>query len=171
PHILLFAFSKVLKEFPNARLICAGDGPLLDSSKDLVQAMGIEASVDFVGRISHDTFKEYLRNSIAYVQHSVEAIDGDMEGTPVSILEASASGLAVISTIHAGIPDVIVHEKTGLLSEERDADTMTKHMVHVLRHPEEAKAMGVAGKDHIRQNFSQPAHLNGLTTILTEARQ
>ncbi|MAZ72130.1 MAG: hypothetical protein CMC70_03190 [Flavobacteriaceae bacterium] len=169
PHVLLLAFSKVLKEFPDAKLVCAGDGPLLDSSKDLAHAMGVEGSVDFVGRINHTIYQEYLRNSIAYVQHSIEAIDGDMEGTPVSILEASGAGLAVISTTHAGIPDVIVHKKTGLLCKERDAAAMAQHMLHTLRNPEEAKAMGVTGKEHITKNFSQQAHLNGLTTILKEA--
>ncbi|MAM27954.1 MAG: glycosyl transferase family 1 [Flavobacteriaceae bacterium] len=169
PHLLLLAFSKVLVEFPDAQLVCAGDGPLLDSSKDLAHALGMNDSVDFVGRINHATFKEQLRNSIAYVQHSVEAIDGDMEGTPVSILEASGAGLAVISTTHAGIPDVIVHEKTGLLCNERDADAMAQHMLQVLRHPDEAKAMGVAGKNHIAKNFSQKTHLEGLTTIIKEA--
>tara|TARA_R110002124_G_scaffold287089_1_gene470310 strand:+ start:86617 stop:87699 length:1083 start_codon:yes stop_codon:yes gene_type:complete len=169
PHITLLAFSKVLSEFPNARLIYAGDGPLLDSCKDLSEALNINNNVSFPGRITPNEYRDLLTQSLAYVQHSVEAKDGDMEGTPVSILEASGAGLAIVSTVHAGIPDVIVHRETGLLGEERDADTMAKNMQWILQNKEETKIMGANGKTRIRDNYSMKHHIDRLATIVKNA--
>ena len=171
PHLLLLAFKKVYEKHQESCLIMAGDGLLLDSCKTLAKALNIESAVAFVGRISPQQFKIYLSESLAYVQHSIEAIDGDMEGTPVSILEASAAGLPIISTTHAGIPDVIVHNTTGLLSTEFDTETMTKSMLWVLENKEEAIKMGLSGKKHIKENFSFQKHLDGLVNTIISTKK
>src|SRR5690606_12382105 len=119
PHLTILAFHEVLKKHPEATLVLAGDGVLLDSCKDLVEALRIKESVFLVGQITPNKFQEYIKESVAFVQHSIKAQDGDMEGTPVSILEASGAGLPIISTFHAGIPDVILNNETGLLSTEK----------------------------------------------------
>ena len=67
---------------------------------------------------------QHLKSSTAFAQHSITAENGDMEGTPVGIVEASYAGLPVISTFHAGIPDVINNRETGLLVEEHDVEEM-----------------------------------------------
>ncbi|MBO3099916.1 glycosyltransferase [Gelidibacter pelagius] len=170
PHLTILAFNDVLKIHNDVVLIYAGDGVLLDSCKDLVEALGISKKVKFPGRITPNEYQDYLAESLAYVQHSIEAQDGDMEGTPVSILEASAAGLPVISTIHAGIPDVILHEETGLLSQERDIIAMTKHLLWVLENPQESQIMGMRGKERIENNYTMSHHLNNLSKIIKIAK-
>lgn len=169
PHLTILAFAEVLKIHNDATLLYAGDGVLLDSCIDLVTALGISENVFFPGRITPEDYKNYLKTSLAYVQHSIEAQDGDMEGTPVSILEASAAGLPIISTWHAGIPDVIMHKETGLLSSERDIEAMVKHLLWVLNNKEEAIVMGTMGKKHIKENYSLNHHILGLTKIIENA--
>ena len=71
--------------------------------------------------------------------------NGDSEGTPVAILEAAAAGLPVISTLHAGIPDVIEDGKNGFIVEEHDVDGMARCMIEILESPDEARRMGKAG--------------------------
>tara|TARA_R110002072_G_scaffold117281_14_gene248280 strand:+ start:11446 stop:12528 length:1083 start_codon:yes stop_codon:yes gene_type:complete len=166
PHLLLLAFKKSLEKHPDIKLIMAGDGPLLDSCISLTKALQIEDEVYFPGHISPERYMSFLANSLAYIQHSIEAEDGDMEGTPVSILEASAAGLPVISTIHAGIPDVIIHQKTGLLSQELDIDAMSQNMNWLIENKNLAIEMGQMGKKHINANFSFQKHINGLEEIL-----
>ena len=92
-----------------------------------------------------------------------------MEGTPVGILEASAAGLPVISTFHAGIPDVIIHEKTGLLCDEHDYAQMAENMLWVLEHPEQATAMGETGRKNIKENFSMEKHIGKLNELIEKA--
>jgi glycosyltransferase involved in cell wall biosynthesis len=95
--------------------------------------------------------------------------DNDTEGTPVSILEASASGLPVVSTRHAGIPDVIIHERSGYIVEERDVEKMADYMIRLLKNPSLAKDMGSWGKENIRANFSMTRHISLLSEILLKA--
>ena len=169
PHLTLLAFQKVLLEMPDTNLVMAGDGPLLNTCKDLVNALNMQKSVSFVGKISPEQHKELLKESYMFVQHSKVAASGDSEGTPVAILEASAAGLPVISTIHAGIPDVIIDGITGLLSEEHDIDTMANNMVRLLDNPDLAKQMGTAGKEYVKKHFSLERHIETLQKVLNEA--
>lgn len=91
---------------------------------------------------------------MALIQHSVTAVDGDMEGTPVIILEAAGAGLPIISTKHAGIQDVVIHGSTGFLVDEVAVKEMADFMIKILQEPDLARKMGDAGKQFIANNFT-----------------
>jgi glycosyltransferase involved in cell wall biosynthesis len=130
PHLTILAFAEVLKEFGKAHLIMAGDAGLGNSNelliacKQLVKALRIDAQVTFTGAVSQKEISLLMKKSTVFVQHSVTSDTGDSEGTPNSVIEASASGLCVVSTKHAGIPDVVVQGETGFLCDEFDFRTM-----------------------------------------------
>jgi colanic acid/amylovoran biosynthesis glycosyltransferase len=166
PYYTILAFYKVLQKYPEARLVIGGDGPLKNTCMNLIRYLNIEDHVLLHGIIRPETFREYLKDSIAFVQHSITAEDGDMEGTPVGILEASSAGLPVISTFHAGIPDVIIHKKTGLLCKEHDVDGMAELMIQILDDRGLAISMGENGKKNIRNNFSMEKHLGILSELI-----
>jgi len=166
PHLLIQTFSKVLEKHPSANLTMIGDGPLLNICKDLVQALKLQDSVNLVGFKKHKEIVSYMRKSFIYVQHSVVAHDGDSEGTPVSILEAGASGLPVVATHHAGISDAIIHGQTGYLVNERDIENMAKFIVLLLDDYELAKKIGRKAKIHIEENFSQSETINRVGSII-----
>ena len=169
PYLSILAFKEVLKHFPSARLLMAGNGPLEDACKNLVNYFQLEQNVTFLGVIDAPKFRELLSDSIAFVQHSITPTSGDMEGTPLSILESSAAGLPVIATRHAGIPDVIVDGKTGLLCEELDVNSMTKNMVTLLNNPAVVHQMGAAGKENIKLHFSLERHIQVLQEVIESA--
>ncbi len=171
PYLTLYAFKAVLHTHPDARLIMAGNGVLLNTCKNIAKHIGVDANVDFVGVITPEKYAQYLSESLAFVQHSITADNGDMEGTPLAVLEASSAGLAVISTYHAGISDVIVHEKTGLLSQEQDVATMTSHMLRLLEDNDYARGLGQAGKTHIEQNYNMKRHIGVLQEQLEAINQ
>ncbi|MFY0715065.1 glycosyltransferase family 4 protein [Seonamhaeicola sp. NFXS20] len=170
PYYTIMAFNKVLKKHPDATLLMAGDGVLLNTCKNLVNYLNIAQNVTFLGVITPETYSDLLRESLAFVQHSVTASNGDMEGTPLAVLEASVAGLPVISTYHAGIPDVIKHGETGLLSDEHDVETMANHMCKVLDDLDYAKQLGCAGKIYIKKHFSLQRHIDGLQEVLNSER-
>ena len=122
-----------------------------------------------LGVIKPEEFRGLLEVSLASVQHSITAANGDMEGTPLAVLEASIAGLPVISTIHAGIPDVINHEDTGLLSQEHDVAAMAANMLRLLDDVELAKKLGTRGKKNIFKNFSFKTHIDRLQLALQRA--
>ena len=170
PYYTILAFKKVLNKYPDAQLIMGGDGPLLDTCKNMVRYFEIGNNVIFPGVLSRIQFQEYLKNALAYVQHSLTPSSGDMEGTPVSILEASAAGVPVISTFHAGIPDVIIDGKTGLLCNEHDIKSMSDNMIKVIENLDTAKKLGLAGKKNIEENFSIYKHLDILKKAILNVK-
>ncbi|MNL49008.1 GDP-mannose-dependent alpha-(1-6)-phosphatidylinositol monomannoside mannosyltransferase [compost metagenome] len=158
-----------MDKFPNAKLVIGGDGNLFEVCKNLVYYLKLENNVFLPGVLSKEDFVGYLENSLAFVQHSITAINGDQEGTPVAILEASAAGLPIIATFHAGIPDVIINEKTGLLINEHDVDAMAQKMIMLLENKEYAIQLGKKGKENIKSNFSQERHLKILNDLVDKA--
>lgn len=167
PYYTIIAFSKVVKSNKNAKLYLAGDGPLLNTSKNLAKHLGIAENVEFLGVITPNRFKDYLSYSRAFVQHSITADNGDMEGTPLAVLEASSAGLPVISTYHAGIPEVILNKETGLLVDEHDVDGMSENMEILLNDIQYAKALGENGKRRIKENFSMKKHISILDDLIS----
>ena len=166
PHLTLLAFAEVFRRCPQARLRMIGTGPLLGVCRDLAAALGISDAVSFLGVQPPDIVAQEMRSARAFVQHSVEASDGDCEGTPVAVLEAGASGLPVVSTRHAGIPDVVIDEKTGLLVDERDIVGMTTAMLRLAENPRFAAAMGAAAQEQIFRKHTLTASLSRLARIL-----
>ena len=160
PHLSILSFYSILKHHPSARLVLAGDGPLLSFCTDLVKGLRIEKNVLFPGKISTTQQLYFLSTSMMFIQHSRTAINGDSEGTPVAIVEASAAGLPVISTTHGGIVDVIIDKQTGFLVSENDVSAMSEKINYLFENPEQARIMGAKGKDHVRLNFTLEKHLD-----------
>ncbi len=169
PHLSVLAFAEVLKKHPDARLKMAGDGPLLTVCQDIVKALDMESSVDFLGRIDQNEQRRLLSDCRAFIQHSRVAPDGDMEGTPVAILEASAAGVPVISTHHSGIPDVLSHGRTGYLVAEGDTADMAVKMLALLDDEPLAKKMGEEGRRTVSENFTLEKHIDTITKAINAA--
>jgi glycosyltransferase involved in cell wall biosynthesis len=166
PHLTLLAFARVLKEYPRVRLRMVGDGPLLPVCKDLARELELTDAVTFLGSQPHDAVQVEMQQARAFVQHSVEASNGDCEGTPVAILEAGASGLPVVSTRHAGIPDVVEDGRTGFLVDERDVVGMAERMGRLARDPGLTGQLGGEAARHIRANYSMDSRIAGLWRII-----
>ncbi|MBA2707460.1 MAG: glycosyltransferase [Gemmatimonadaceae bacterium] len=169
-HLTLMAFRDALSDFPDARLVMAGDGELLECCRSLAQVWGITDSVSFPGAIPHARILPYFAGACCFAQHSVVPSYGDAEGTPVTILEAQAAGLPVISTRHAGITDAVLDGRTGFLVEERDVAGMAAHMRTLLGDQQLCRDMGTKARDHIRSNYSIERHISRLQEAIDGAR-
>ena len=167
PHLTIQAFARVYAEEPSARLLMIGDGELMGVCRDLVTALGLQNRVSFVGARPHREVLETMRAARANVQHSVTALSGDMEGTPVAVMEAAGLGLPVVSTRHAGIPDVIDHGRTGLLVEERDVETMASYMIDLAMNPLLAGAIGSEARQDILAHHTDEVSVDHLRQILS----
>ncbi|WOC52441.1 hypothetical protein BPO_1794 [Bergeyella porcorum] len=166
PHNTILAFNKASQVFPDAKLVMAGTGELMGQCLQLVEQLNIKDKVTFVGWINKEQQKQLLSESMAFVQHSVTAKNGDREGTPVAILEASAAALPIISTLHAGIPDTVANNVTGFLSKENDWESMGDHMIQLLSNKNLCLEMGEKGKKLVKENFSEKQHLHIITNII-----
>ena len=170
-HRTLEAFRLTLDAFPEARLVLAGDGVLLDPCRELARRLDLDGAVSFPGRLTHDRIAGLMRTARCFVQHSVRAPSGDSEGTPVAVLEAGATGLPVVATRHAGIRDVVLEEETGLLVDEHDVEAMAGAMTRVARDPGLAARLGANARRHVVENHSLEGSLDRLHAILDAASQ
>lgn len=169
PYLTLLAFAQVLESCPEARLRMIGNGPLSGVCEDLASGMGIAHAVTFLGAQPPEVVRHEMQTARAFVQHSITAADGDSEGTPVAILEAGATGLPVVSTRHAGIPDVVIEEETGLLVDERDVEGMATHMLRLARDPQLAAELGRNAAAHVRCYFTMEQSIGRLQRVLDAA--
>lgn len=169
PLTTLQAFVKVLAHIPDARLVMVGSGPLWEECRAFVRANGIERNVDLCGARNPVEIADLMRSARAFVQHSVRAASGDMEGTPLAVLEAMASGIPVVATRHAGIADVVGHEVHGLLCEEHDVEAMAMNLVRVARDPQLAGELGRAGRAKAEREHRMQDSIARLQAILERA--
>ena len=166
PDATLRAFAKVRHADSTAVLRMIGEGPLLSDCRRLASDLGIEDAVSFLGAQPPPVVQEEMRSARCFVQHSVEAASGDSEGTPVGVIEAGATGLPVISTRHAGIPDVIVEGETGFLVDEHDVEGMAQYMLRVAHDPGLAGRLGRAARLRVERYFSMEQSIDRLWKII-----
>jgi colanic acid/amylovoran biosynthesis glycosyltransferase len=164
PYLTLLAFSKIVADIPTARLTFLGDGPMLPVCRDMAIALKIDKSIDFLGSVEPTLTAEFFRNSRLFVQHSITTSEGVMEGTPVAILEASAAGLPIVATRHAGIEQAVIDGVSGFLVQERDINAMSHAMKTLLLDYQLARSMGEAGRQHIKYNYNFDTHTRLIQT-------
>lgn len=166
PELTLLAFRKAREEVAEARLVMIGDGPLLGPCQRMARALGLDEAVAFRGAEPPSSVAAALAAARAFVQHSVTALDGDAEGTPLSVIEASAAGLPVVATRHAGIKDVVLEEETGFLVAEGDVEAMAGHLVRLTHEPSLAARMGKAGRERMLDLFSIEKSISQLWHVI-----
>lgn len=166
PYYLILAFNEVLKKVPTAKLRLIGTGPLYETCRNLIKFLGIGSSIDLLGIVDHKDIINYYRESSVFVQSSITALDGDQEGTPVSVMEASLAGLPVVSTIHAGIPDVIKNGVTGLLLEEHDIHGFALAITSLLQDKQYCEILGNAGKSYIYSNYRLSLSIEKINALI-----
>lgn len=169
PYYSVLAFHKVLKEHPDAKMVMIGDGELFDVVVNLAKYLKISSSIKFLGALSSQEVVKQFSGASVFIQHSITTSSGDSEGMPVSILEALASGLPVVSTDHAGIPEAVLHEKAGFIVPEHDVDGMAFFISELFRNNAQAKSMGEFGRKYVKENFSMEKHINCLNKCLLDA--
>lgn len=153
PDLCIKAFAKVHEQFQQARLTMVGEGPLMEACQKLAKDLNIQNAITFTGALSPIEVAQALQQSSCFIQHSIKCTSGDAEGTPLSVMEAGASGLPVVASAHAGIPQIIEHGKSGFLFEEGDVDSMVKFMIDLVKNPEKGCKMGMVGREIICQKF------------------
>ena len=155
PLTTLEAFRLAAQRCDRLRLEMIGDGPLFPAAERYVSQMNLGDRVRLLGPQPHTAVVRALREADVFVQHSLtDPLTGDEEGLPVSILEAMAYGLPVVSTRHAGIPEAVLEGVTGLLVDEADAAAMAEHLVTLGTDARARAQLGAAGWRRVGESFS-----------------
>lgn len=119
------------------------------------------------GAQPHDVVQRLMHDADIFLQHSVtDPKTGDEEGLPVSVLEAMAESLPVVSTRHAGIPEAVEEGVTGYLVDEGDSKAMAERLRALCQEPGQRHAMGHAGWQKAKKLFSWEKERADLLHIL-----
>jgi colanic acid/amylovoran biosynthesis glycosyltransferase len=166
---LLRAFAQVRREIADVELTIIGDGALRPQVDRLVAELGIGPAVRLLGFQPHDRVALEMKRAHILVGPSVTAANGDDEGGVLTCgIEGSATGLPLVATRHADIPEQLIHGENGLMVEERDVDGLAKAMATLARKPERWPAMGAAGRRLIEDRFEISKETGKLEGVYAE---
>ena len=150
-----------LKEKTDLQITIIGDAsPTPDSQSEKqkilkqIDLCGLTNQVQLLGFQPYSVLAQELYRHHLFLSPSILAANGDSEGgAPVTLIEAAAAGLLVVSTTHCDIPEVVKHGKTGWLANERNVDELVHHIEWLLSNPDAWPAMQRAARNHIEQEF------------------
>ena len=138
--VLVEVLPRLLERHPELNVVFAGDGDLRNSLRSATSAYS--ARVHLPGRVERDVLPDLYRAADLFVLAAVHDRRGNVDGLPNVILEAMASGLAVVASGISGIPLAVLPEETGLLVPERDPEALSGALDRLLSEPEARQRWG-----------------------------
>jgi glycosyltransferase involved in cell wall biosynthesis len=143
--VLLKAFAQGPASNPNAHLVLVGEGDLREKLEEQAKNLGLARQVHFLG----------VRADIPDVLGAMDVfvLSSDWEGNPLSVMEAMASGLPVVSTAAGGVPNLFENGKEGFIVPPGDVAGLTMSMAFLLRAREARHSLGMAAARRARENF------------------
>lgn len=144
-----------------------GDGPLLHQLAAQIAEVRLTDHVFLEGPCSMDDIIARLGQTSVFALPCVTESDGGRDVLPTVLMEAMAAGLPCVSTRLAGVPEMVIHNQTGLLTDERDPVATAGALKILLTDPEKARRFGQAGLALARRLFSKQTTAASLRLLLT----
>lgn len=148
------ALAKFMKKYPYIKYYIYGDGPLRDSLEIEIENSDVCERVYLGGRLYRREIPSKLYNADIFLLPSITSCNGDHEGIPVALMEAMSTGLPIISTKSAGIPELVEDGVSGFLAEERDIDGLYDNLCFLMENPDLCYYMGKNGRKKIEKDYN-----------------
>ena len=144
-----------------------GGGPDREQLEAQAEAAGLGSAVAFLGSLTRPQVQAALQASDILVCPSVPSADGRREGLPVVLLEAMAAGVPVIASRLSGIPEAVIHERTGLLVDPGDVDGLAAAITRLASGPELARTLSAEAQRHVAAEFDVHDSARRLVALFT----
>jgi colanic acid/amylovoran biosynthesis glycosyltransferase len=141
-------------------LTLVGDGPDLARLQEAVRRYGLQEQVRFTGPLNQFQVREELGHADAFVLPSLA------EGIPVVLMEAMASGLPCVSSPVMGIPELLVHERSGLLAAPGDVMALTAQLQRLIEDAGLRGRLAAEGRLQVERGFQLRKNVAALSEIL-----
>ncbi|WP_328588658.1 glycosyltransferase [Arthrobacter cheniae] len=148
---LLSALAALPAAYDDIKVKIIGDGPLRSELEK--QSRVLPMSVTFLGRLSPSESMDHLRKSRIFAGPSKTAANGDAEGLGMVFLEAASAGIPVVAYAHGGVPEAVMHGRTGYLAREGDVKQLSAYIEKLLTDREQAFEFGMAGQKMVEERF------------------
>lgn len=130
-----------------------GEGPLREATEQWIAQHGLAGSVRLLGALPQHEVAQLMGEADIFVLPSVIAVDGQMDGIPVSLMEAMAAGKPVIASTISGIPELVKDNVNGILVDAAYAGRLADAVRRLIAEPELRERLGRAGQQKVRQEF------------------
>lgn len=147
----------------NYKFIIAGFGPLENTIREQIKKMDLENYVSLKGPVTPAEMVELASGANCFVHMSITADNGDQEGLPNVLLEAMSLELPILSTLHAGIPEIVIHGENGILCEEKNIAEYVEGFNKIADWK-----ICPHNRARIINHFSFESHMNQLNKIYSE---
>ncbi len=165
----LHAFARFSAAHPKASFTIAGEGPLRGPMEKLRDDLGLKDKVQFAGFLNGADLCALYHRAHVFIHPSRMTEDQNQEGVPNSMLEAMATGLPVLATLHGGIPEAVRDGSSGFLVAERDRDGLFDAMMKLTADPGKWQSMGWAASTQVMEDFESSMQIEKLECAYDEA--
>lgn len=160
----LRAFTIIKQAFPAAKLTLAGSGPERQMLEELACRLGLADVVTFTGRVENEGMAVLYQSADIMINPSL------VDNMPISLLEALASSVPIVSTDVGGVPFMVEHEKTALLVPPQNPGAMANAVLTLLKDPAKATQLSKAGVEAV-QHYTWPNVRDRLLHVYKQALQ
>ncbi|HEX5690488.1 MAG TPA: glycosyltransferase [Roseiflexaceae bacterium] len=162
---LLLACARLKQRGTPFRLAIYGDGPLHNELMALIAQHDLHDEVELPGAIAQRDLIPVFQRASVFALAPFVTEDGDRDGVPNVLVEAMACGLPVVSTAISGIPELVVHERNGMLVAPRDPDAFADALAVLLQDPAKRAEMGAAARRTVVEGFDLRAAARELAAL------
>jgi glycosyltransferase involved in cell wall biosynthesis len=157
---LIRALAELRKEFPNVKLLLAGDGREREKLQNLAHELGVSDAVIFAGFVK-DVESVYAALDVFLLPSFFEALNN-------SLLAAMVYEIPSIAFNRGALREIIEHGKSGLLVEAANTSALRDAIASFLREPAFARQLGAAGRERVQENFSAAKMVDGMIRVYEE---
>jgi glycosyltransferase involved in cell wall biosynthesis/Ser/Thr protein kinase RdoA (MazF antagonist) len=168
---LIRACAQVVRRMPEFRCMVIGEGPDRAELEALVVDLDLQETVQLLGSKPQHEVAALLGDADLFVQPSVVAPSGQMDGIPVALMEAMASRLPVVSTRVSAIPELVADGDNGLLVPPADSAALADAIVSLCNDPELRRRLGSRGRERVAAEFELRRNVAELRALFTKAAQ
>lgn len=148
------------------RVFIAGDGELRSQIEAEAKSLGLSFDNEDLAAPTDLTFTSWIKEvDVVNAGSDIICLSSLNEGTPVSLIEACASGRPIVSTNVGGIGDFIEHTKNGFLVDDNNPNTFANHLLYLINHEKERIKMGLFNQENIKQLFSYTRLINDVKSL------
>jgi glycogen(starch) synthase len=157
--LALAAFARIRARFPNACLIIAGEGVEGERLRRQAAGLGLDGAVTFAGLVPENLIPRLISDA------SIVVVPSRVEGFGLVALEAAIMARPVVANRVGGLPEIIIHGETGLLSAPEDVQALADNIESLLTRPQQAGLMGQAARARAMKEFGWTRYVDAYDSL------
>ncbi len=164
---LIKAMPEVLKKIPQTKLLIVGEGDQRQELTEEMVKLGIENKVIFARTVSFTVLAKYYNLADVFVMPSIKDSKGNIDASPVAMMEAMSCGVPIVATKFSGSEDFVTPAKTSLLVKEKDVELIAKAVLSILMQKDLTKTRKQIRKI-AQENFSIKSVASHYTNVFKQ---